>query len=110
MVLIAEFHCILFFFVFVFVFLAQNLDIRRGGSNKNPQSMFGAKSKGNITNFQLKKKPLSESHESYHCIVQEYSKIPTLRPPLGLSKSGLKVHFWTVPKVVSNQMFIECRK
>ena len=27
-----------------------------------------------------------------------------LRPPLGLSKSGLKDHFWTVPKVVSNQV------
>ena len=32
-----------------------------------------------------------------------YSKIPILRPPLGLSKSGLKDHFWTVPKVVFNQ-------
>ena len=32
-----------------------------------------------------------------------YSKIPILRPPLRLSKSGLKDHFWTVPKVVSNQ-------
>ena len=39
-----------------------------------------------------------------------YSKIPILRPPLGLSKSGLKDHFWTVPKVVSNQMYTGCRK
>ena len=33
-----------------------------------------------------------------------YSKNPILRPPLGLSKSGLKDHFWTVPKLVSNQI------
>ena len=33
---------------------------------------------------------------------RKYSKIPILRPPLGLSKSGLKDHFWTVPKVVSD--------
>ena len=33
-----------------------------------------------------------------HCLCL-YSKIPLLR----LSKSGLKDHFWTVPKVVSNQ-------
>ena len=39
-----------------------------------------------------------------------YSKIPILRPPLGLSKSGLKDHFWTVPKVVSNQRYLGCRK
>ena len=39
-----------------------------------------------------------------------YSKIPILRPPLGLSKSGLKDHFWTVPKVVSNQVYTGCRK
>ena len=39
-----------------------------------------------------------------------YSKIPILRPPLGLSKSGLKDHFWTVPKVVSNQRYTGCRK
>ena len=32
----------------------------------------------------------------------KYSKIPILRLPLGLSKSGLKDHFWTVPKVVFN--------
>ena len=36
---------------------------------------------------------------------QLYSEIPILRPPLGPSKSGLKDHFWTVPKVVSNQMY-----
>ena len=30
--------------------------------------------------------------------IQKYSKILILRPPLGLSKSGLKDHFWTVPK------------
>ena len=41
---------------------------------------------------------------------QTYSKIPILRPPLGLSKSGLKDHFWTVPKVVSNQRYTGCRK
>ena len=34
-----------------------------------------------------------------------YSKIPILRPPLGLSKSGLKYHFWTAPRVVSNQRY-----
>ena len=39
-----------------------------------------------------------------------YSKIPVLRPPLGLSKSGPKDHFWTVPKVVSNQRYTGCRK
>ena len=37
--------------------------------------------------------------------IYKYSKIPILRPPLGLSKSGLKDLFWTVPKVVSNQRF-----
>ena len=40
----------------------------------------------------------------------KYSKISILRPPLGLSKSGLKDHFWTVPKVVSNQRYNGCRK
>ena len=40
----------------------------------------------------------------------KYSKIPMLRPPLRLSKSGLKDHFWTVPKVVSNQKYTGCRK
>ena len=40
----------------------------------------------------------------------QYSKIPIVRPALGLSKSGLKDHFWTVPKVVSNQMCTGCRK
>ena len=40
-----------------------------------------------------------------------FSKIPILRPPLGLSKSGLEDHFWIVPKVVSNQRYTtECRK
>ena len=39
-----------------------------------------------------------------------YSKIPILRPLLGLSKSGLKDHFWTVPKVVFSQRYTECRK
>ena len=39
-----------------------------------------------------------------------YSKIPILKPPLGLSKSGLKDHFWTVPKVVCNQRYTVCRK
>ena len=39
-----------------------------------------------------------------------YSKIPILRPPLGLSKSGLKDHFWTVPKVASSQRYTGCRK
>ena len=43
--------------------------------------------------------------------IQVYTvKILILRPPLGLSKSGLKDHFWTVPKVVSNQMYSGCRK
>ena len=40
----------------------------------------------------------------------KYSKIPILRPPLRLSKRGLKDHFWTVPKVVCNQIYTECRK
>ena len=44
------------------------------------------------------------------CLNTIYSKIPILRPPLGLFKSGLKDHFWTVPKVVSNQRYTECRK
>ena len=39
-----------------------------------------------------------------------YSKIPIIRPPLRLSKSGLKDHFWTVPKVVPNQMHTGCKK
>ena len=39
-----------------------------------------------------------------------YSKIPILRPPLELSKSGLKDYFWTVPKVVSNQRYTGWRK
>ena len=39
-----------------------------------------------------------------------YSKVPILWQPLGLSKSGLKDPFWTVRKVVSNQMYIGCRK
>ena len=43
-------------------------------------------------------------------IHNKYSKIPILRPPLGLSKSGLKDHFWTVPKVVSHQMYTGCKK
>ena len=30
----------------------------------------------------------------------KYRKIPILRPPLVLSKSGLKDHFWTVPKEI----------
>ena len=38
--------------------------------------------------------------KSCHEGISWYSKIPILRPPLGLSKSGLKDHFWTVPKVV----------
>ena len=42
--------------------------------------------------------------------VRKYSKIPILRPPLELSKSGLKDHFWTVQKVVSNQRYTGCRK
>ena len=40
----------------------------------------------------------------------KYSKISIIRPPLGLFKSGLKDHFWTVPKVVSNQRYTGCRK
>ena len=43
-------------------------------------------------------------------MLSKYSKIPILRPPLGLSKSGLKDHFWTVPKVVSIQKCTGCRK
>ena len=39
-----------------------------------------------------------------------YSEIPILRPPLGLSKTGLKDYLWTVPKVVSNQSYTGCRK
>ena len=42
--------------------------------------------------------------------VSLYSKMPILRPPLGLSKSGPQDHFWTVPKVVSNLKYIGCRK
>ena len=49
---------------------------------------------------------LSDTLDSAPFTQQEnYSKIPILRPPLGLSKSGLKDHFWTVPKVVSNQRY-----
>ena len=40
---------------------------------------------------------------------KNYSKIPILRPPLRLSKSGLKDHFWTVSKVVSNLRYTVCR-
>ena len=35
----------------------------------------------------------------------DYSKIPIIRPPLRQSKSGLKDHFWTVPKVVLKTTF-----
>ena len=42
------------------------------------------------------------SGEVRECDGVKYSKIPILRPPLGLSKSGLKDHFWTVSKVVSS--------
>ena len=45
-----------------------------------------------------------------NCCPFIYSKIPILRPPLGLSKSGLKDHFWTVQKVVSNQRYTGWRK
>ena len=38
-------------------------------------------------------------------IVPKYSKIPILRPPLRPSN-----HFWTVPKVVSDQRYTGCRK
>ena len=41
---------------------------------------------------------------------EKYSKIPILRPPLGLFKSGLKDHFWTIPKVVSDQRYTGCGK
>ena len=44
-----------------------------------------------------------------HIAYIEHSKIPILRPPLGLSKSGLKDHFWTVPKVVFNQRYTGCK-
>ena len=44
-------------------------------------------------------------HVFFSSRAAKYSKIPILRPPLGLSKSGLKDHFWTVPKVVSNQRY-----
>ena len=46
----------------------------------------------------------------YRFYVFVYSKFPILRPPLELSKSGLKDHFWTVPKVVSDQIYTGCRK
>ena len=45
-----------------------------------------------------------------YIVYSKYSKIPILRPPLELSKSGLKDHFWTVPKAVSNQRHTGCRK
>ena len=51
-----------------------------------------------------------ETKEVIFKTVHKYSKIPILGPPLGLSKSGLKDHFWTVPKVVSNQIYTGCRK
>ena len=50
---------------------------RRDGPNEHPQSMFGAKKKKK----KKKKKKV------------KYSKIPILRPPLGLSKSVLKTTF-----------------
>ena len=50
------------------------------------------------------------NQRSVGIVTHIYSKIPILRPPLGLSKSGLKDHFWTVPKVVSNQMYTGCSK
>ena len=43
-------------------------------------------------------------------VIFTYNKIPILRPPLGLSKSGLKDHFWTVSMVVSNPCPTERRK
>ena len=42
-------------------------------------------------------------HTNCGAPTNKYSKIPILRPPLRLSKSGLKDHFWTVPKVISNE-------
>ena len=38
-------------------------------------------------------------------IKTKYSKIPISRPPLGLSKSGLKDHLWDCPKVVLKTTF-----
>ena len=64
-----------------------------------------------ITSFYLKNvfsRAMKENFISHRNII--YSKIPILRPPLGLSKSGLKDHFWTVPKVVSNKRYTVCRK
>ena len=46
-----------------------------------------------------------DSQQVSHRCPFTYSKIPILRPPLGLSKSGLKDHFLTVPKVVSNKRY-----
>ena len=51
-------------------------------------------------------RPLTDQN-MFKCM---YSKIPILRPPLELSKSGLKELFWTVPKVVSNQRYTRWRK
>ena len=52
----------------------------------------------------------SEKTEVKYVVKFLYSKIPILRPPLGLPKSGLKDHFWIVPKVVFNQRDTGCRK
>ena len=69
----------------------------------------------------LKKKKMKKKNEQIPyqpCVQQDpvkteppiHSKIPILRSSLGLSKSGLKDHFWTFPKVVSNQRYTGCRK
>ena len=67
-----------------------------------------------LENIKLKNKLKKKEHQlkSKVSLVtnDNYSKIPILRPPLGLSKSGLKDHFWTVPKVVSNQRYTGGRK
>ena len=76
-----------------------------------PQTMHSAKYSKTFT---MQEK--SKAHQSNYMYLSKniwlvrYSKIPIIRPPLKLSKSGLKDHFWTVPKVVSNQMYTGCRK
>ena len=58
------------------------------------------------------KKAITSVALNWHFILKfkMYSKLPILRPPLGLFKSGLKDHFWIVSKVVSNQRYTGYRK
>ena len=76
----------------------------------NKKKEFEKKNKKTKSNYSANKARSILKLYTNEYIMSLYSKIPILRPPLELSKSGLKDHFWTVPKVVSNQRYPGCRK